>query len=181
MFILRIVIPILLVPFLIVHSLACSMQGGSMMKHHSAGRSSVKIYRDVPVYKNPLGKSHIYLHFEGIRRQRKSFSVRVFLNSVDVDVLTSTDSPAFAGTLFLYGQGPSPNPNDPTPLIFSEENHTGPQDGLVIITEAIERLGELPNHLDIALVIVDDKGDPLPSSAFEVDKIFIRAPENISK
>lgn len=141
--------------------------------HPEAGEPGVLIFRGVEVRDAPSSQNaYVYLHVLGGSRDFPSHEVRVFLNTTEVNSLSSRTHPAFATDFMTYN---SPVPTGlalPARSTAPLAEAQGSPQLLMDISDAFARLGQV-SRVDIAMLFLRLNDVPIDVSKLTFDDIFI--------
>jgi tyrosinase len=129
------------------------------------------------------------LNFVKTQYPLESFEVRVFFNEPAPDVQTpKQNNPSYAGSLFTFGHGGCTGgpghckvpdvPEDATRFtLLRPEHHLTPKRLVLDVTRALRRLksSAADAPLDVHLVLVDSKGNPVPQMALDFEMLTLDA------
>jgi hypothetical protein len=150
------------------------LSGGSMNNLHvEAGELGVLIFRNVEVRDAPSSQNaYAYLHVLGGSRDLPSHEIRVFLNTTEVNSLSSRTHPAFA-TDFMTYNSPAPSaPAFPARSTAPLAEVQGSPQLLMDISDAFSSLGQV-SRVNITMLFLRLNGDPIDVGRLTFDDMFI--------
>lgn len=131
-----------------------------------------------PIPKRNLGRglAKTSLKFVGVLHPTRPFQLRIFLNAPDADESTVTrDNPNYAGSYYFYGQGEMPE--QPAVVRSDRPGFGHPFSFEVEITKGLQGLLNDDDDIQVNLVALDNRGNPVPLNELELEDLTVEIEE----